>query len=383
VQSRAALLPNFDSYIADQSQTRNLAAFGIQFKIPIPGFQVPTFVGPFSTFDVRAQATQSVLDLASIRRFQASRGAVRSAESENRATQDQVASQVAKAYLAAMVADAQVESAKANVDLGEALVKLALNQKTAGTGTAIEATRARVQLANQRQQLLVAENQRRQARLQLLRAMGMPLETQVETAEQLAFVAVDTAGVEQALETALKMRPDLKAQQSREESARLTYSAAKLERVPSLAAFGDYGSIGTGLNHALPTRTYGVQLRVPIFDGGRRDGRRAEGLSQFRQESIKTSDLKQQIGLEVRLALDALKSAADQVKVAEEGLGLAEAEVAQAQRRYSAGVTNSIEVTDAQARLERARQNRISALSGYNSARLDLGQAMGTIQSML
>jgi outer membrane protein TolC len=64
--------------------------------------------------------------------------------------------------------------------------------------------------------------------------------------------------------------------------------------------------------------------------------------------------------------------------VAEEGLALAESELAQARRRYEAGVANGIEVTDAQTRLERARDSRIGALVSYNLAWLDLNAAMGT-----
>jgi outer membrane protein len=71
------------------------------------------------------------------------------------------------------------------------------------------------------------------------------------------------------------------------------------------------------------------------------------------------------------------------VKAAEDGLKLSENELAQAQRRYKAGVSNSVEVTDAQTRLQRARDNRINALYNYNVARIDLGTATGTIRSML
>ena len=91
-------------------------------------------------------------------------------------------------------------------------------------------------------------------------------------------------------------------------------------------------------------------MRVPIFDGGRRDARRAEAASQYRAEKVKTNDLKEQIELDVRLALDALRSAEEQVKVAREGLELAENELAQARRRYEAGVAIGLEVTDAQTR---------------------------------
>lgn len=120
-------------------------------------------------------------------------------------------------------------------------------------------------------------------------------------------------------------------------------------------------------------------MKVPIFDGGRRDARRADSLSELRQEQIRTRDLKQQVDLDVRLALDSVRSAASQVETAEEGLGLAENELAQARRRYEGGVANSIEVTDAQTRLDRARDNRIAALYNYNLARLDLATATGSI----
>jgi len=382
-QARAALLPSIESSMAQQNQTRNLAAFGIQISLPLPGFQFPERVGPFSTFDLRATASQSIFDLGSIRRFQASRAGLQAAQAESDSARDQVAGQVAKLYLAVLVTEAKLDAARANLELAEALVKLAINQKSAGTGTGIDVTRAKVQAANQRQRLVVATNERRQAHLQLLKAMGLKLDTEVQLTDSLAYAPVDSVTLEEAKGIALKSRADLKAQHSREENARLGYSATRLERVPSLVAFGDYGTIGTGIDHALPTRTYGVSLRIPLFDGGRRDARRSESLSQLRQEGVKTNDLRAQIELEIRLALDALRSAEEQVKVAEEGLQLAQDEVAQAQRRYQAGVTSSLEVTDAQTRLERARENRIAALFGYNAARIDLGQAMGAVRRMI
>ena len=382
-QARSALLPQVESSVGQQNQTRNLAAFGIQISLPIPGFQFPERVGPFNTFDARVTAAQSVFDLSSIRRFQASRASHQAADAETASARDQVAAQVAKLYLGALAAEARLEAARADLELAEALQRLAINQKAAGTGTAIEVTRAKTQAANQRQRLLVAENGRRRARLELLRAMGLDLSTEFQLTDRLTCAPIDAVTLEQARAAALGARADLKAQQGRQASARLNYTATRFERLPSLVGFADYGSIGSSLNHALPTRTYGLSLKVPLFDGGRRDARRAETASLLRQEQIKTGDLRRQIELEIRLALDALRSTEEQARVAEEGLTLAEEEVAQAQRRYQAGVTSSLEVTDAQTRLERARENRINALVAYNAARLDLGQALGAVRQMI
>src|SRR4029077_3816113 len=133
-----------------------------------------------------------------------------------------------------------------------------------------------VQLSNDRQRLTVAENNRRRAVLQLLRAMGLGLEMDVQLSDKLSYQAVDTAAVEALLETARKGRSDLKAQEQHVQTARMNYSAVEAERLPSINAFGDYGTIGNEIVGAHPTHTIGVQLKVPLFDSGRRAIRRQE-----------------------------------------------------------------------------------------------------------
>ncbi len=382
-QARAALLPDLSSSLTYRNQTLNLRANGLLFEIPtVPGlsFSFPSLVGPFTVMDARLSGTQSIFDFSSIRRFQAARAGISAAGSDLETMEEQVAAQVARAYLAAIRADTDVETARANITLSQAVLAQAESQKTAGTGTGIEITRAKVQLANDQQRLLVAENTRRRAHLQLLSAMDLRLDIELELTDRLGYVPMDAMTLEQAKTLALAERPDFKAQKARENSARLAASATKLERLPSLSAFGDYGSIGSGLDNALPIRTYGVSLRLPIFDGGRRDARRAESASQYRAELVRTKDLEEQIELDIRLALDALRSAEQQVKVARIGLELSENELAQARRRYEAGVAYGLEVTDAQTRLERARDNQTEALYNYNVARIDLDKAMGRVR---
>jgi outer membrane protein TolC len=381
-QARAAFLPDIEASVTDQSETVNLRTFGLNFPLPA-GVSFPSLVGPFSVFDARATANQSVFDFSSIRKYQSSKVTVEASKADAETTRNQVSDTVARSYLACLRADAKVETEQANVDLSDALLKLSNRQKTAGTGLAIEVTRAQVQLANDRQNLIVAQNDRRKAVLQLLRAVGLNLDAHIEFTDKLAYKPVDVGPMEAALDKARKERAELKAQAKREEIAKLNYGSVKAERLPSISAFGNYGSIGPEIIGALPTHSVGITLKVPVFDGGRRDARRAESLSQLRQEEIRSRDVKQQVDLDVRLALDSIKSAASQVDTAREGLTLAENELAQARRRYEGGVANSIEVTDAQTRLDRARDNQIAALYNYNLARLDLATATGSISEYL
>ena len=378
-QALSAFLPNVDGALSAASQTRNLQAFGIQFP-KIPGLSFPSFAGPFTVVDYRASASQSILDLASMQRYRAAKAMITVAELEAANSTNLTVQQVARAYVLALEGEATVNAAAANVGLAQALVKLADSQKNAGMGTGIDVTRARVQLANEEQRMLVAQNARERAKLELARAMGIDLAVTLELNDRVNDGSEIPPLLDEALKSAIEGRPDLRAQQKREMVAGLTVKSIAAERLPSIGAAGDYGVIGNGSDNMLPTRSIGVSLRVPIFDGGRRAARIAESGVLQRQERLRAADLAKQVQLEVRLSYNNLNSAREQIATAKQGLTLSENELAQAQRRFEAGVANSLELTDAQTRLSRARDNHLAALYQFNLARIDLAAATGTIQ---
>jgi outer membrane protein len=380
--ARAALLPNLDGSFNLRNQTENLSSFGFTFPAGLP-FTIPTFVGPFTVFDARLTATMDVFDFSTLRRYQSSKTYLEAAKADRDSTRDQVSQQVARAYLAAVRADDNVTTAKSNLDLSDALLKLAKNQKDVGTGTGIDVVRAQVQQANDRQHLFVAELDRNQAYLQLSRIIGLDLGKTVTLTDRMSYIPIDDPAIDAALSTASAARPDLKAQSKRVDAARLNYSAAKLESLPTVGAEGDIGPIGTSVDNARVTRTVGLSVRIPIWDSGRRASQREDSFSQWKQEQIRLKDLHEQVSLDVRLAADALRSADAQIAVAKEGLALSEQELAQARRRFENGVASSIEVTDAQTRLQRARDNQTAALFAHNLARIDWFAAMGKIENTL
>jgi len=378
-QAFSAFLPHLDGSASAANQTRNLRAFGIEFPA-VPGLNFPSFAGPFTVLDYRASASQSLLDLASIQRYKAAKALIGVAELEAANATNLTVQQVARAYVLALQGDAGVDTAQANVELARALVKLADNQKNAGMGTGIDVTRARVQLANEEQRLLVAQNSRERAVLELLRVIGVDMALTVELNDRVNDGSELPPVLEEILKAAQAGRQDLKAQQKRELVAGLNVQSVAAERWPSLGVAGDYGVIGNGSDNMLPTRSVGVSLRVPIFDGARREARRAEGGVLERQERLRAADLAKQVELDVRLSFNNLKSAREQIATAKQGLELSENELAQAQRRFEAGVANSLELTDAQTRLARARDNHLNALYQFNLARIDLAAATGGIQ---
>jgi outer membrane protein TolC len=375
VQARADLLPNLDSYVAEQNQTVNLHAIGLMFQTP--GFVIPNQVGPFFTFDARVRLNQNFLNLSAIRRSQAAHQDVHVAEAESDSARERIAGVVAKRYAAALRADAEVETAKANVQLAEALRDLAVNRQSVGEGADVEVTRAKLSVARNQQRLLAAETEHITAHLDLIYELNLDWNTTLHLTGKLGGMAAQSFAPENAVEVALKSRADFKLHQNRLASARLNYSAAKLERVPSIAGYADYGDLS-----GVPTHVAGVSLRVPLFDGGRIEADRAQTLSLVRQEQIRDKEFRNHVELEIRQALATLASAKSQVQVAEQAVALAEDELARARRRYEAGVTNSVEVVEAETRLENARDDRVAALFNSTDASIDLAEAMGTIRTI-
>ncbi len=91
-------------------------------------------------------------------------------------------------------------------------------------------------------------------------------------------------------------------------------------------------------------------------------------------------DLRGRIDYEVRNALLDLQSAETQVAVARENADLANQTLIQARDRFSAGVTDTIEVVQAQQLLAAANENYIGALGAHNAAKIALATAVGVAE---
>jgi outer membrane protein TolC len=118
-------------------------------------------------------------------------------------------------------------------------------------------------------------------------------------------------------------------------------------------------------------------LHIPIFLGGKVHADALEEDASLRQARQQLADLRGNIDYQVRSALLDLSSAADQVEVAKSSVDLAEQTLNQAKDRFSAGVTDNLEVIQAQEALASANENYISSLYSHNVAKIALVYSMG------
>ncbi|MCU1266493.1 MAG: hypothetical protein JWM21_2811 [Acidobacteria bacterium] len=379
-ESRSALLPNISGAAYQASVTANIAALGFQ-PGTFPGI-TNTFIGPFNNFDARARLVQTIFNLSAIKNYQAGRAGVRLAEYEEQLAREQVASGTALVYLEALRSGRAVAAAQANVDLAQALAKLAEDQRNAGVATGVDVTRAQVRLAEAQVQFARAQTSTEQATLNLQHVVGLTLGASLTLTDPLRFIEEPTPAPQSLIEQAGQNRPELRIAEEEIKVNKLEREAVRGEYLPSLEFVGDYGVSGiTPTNTALPTRRAAVQLNVPIFNGGLTQGREAVAASRQRQAELELGNVRGQVEQDVRLALATLRTAAAQVRASDESERLAERELEMARDRFRAGVGDNLEVTTAQTSLANARDAQVEALAAYNAARLNLAAATGRAET--
>jgi len=371
----ADLLPNIDGYVNETRQVINLAAFG--FNPAQFGF--PNIVGPFNVFDARVRVSQSIFDAHALNSARAESHNVAAAEHMVKSARDLVVLVSANLYLQALAARSRTDSARAQVQTAEAVFQQASNLKENGLVAGIDVVRADVQLGTERQRLTAAQNDFEKAKLQLARVIGLPPGQVFELVEELPYVPLPDMTLDAALERAYQVRPDYLAALERVQAAEATRRAVSGELLPAVRLHADYGTLG--LTPADSHYTYGITgaVTVPIFDGGRTRGRLAEADVDLRNRRAEAEDLKARIYYDVKSAFLDLQASGDQLQVATRARDLASQQLVQARDRFTAGVTNNVEVVQAQEAVALASEQYIGALYSYNVAKglLALGLGIG------
>jgi outer membrane protein TolC len=367
----SALLPNLTGGVSENVAQQNLAAEGLRF----PGF--PTIVGPYGYFDTRVYLTQSILNLKALNRERGAAEDERAAKYSYKDARDLVVLATGNAYLQAIAGAARVETSEAQVKNAQALYDKAVDQQNAGLSPAIDTLRARVELQNRQQQLIASRNDYAKQKLALIRAIGLPVGQEISLASKAPYDAFSALGIDQSLERAYSSRSDYLAAVQQVRAAEHYRKGAFAEYFPTIDVNADYGELG--VNPASVHGTYQVsgRLSIPIFQGGKTHADVLQAEATLQENRARLDNLHGQIEYEVRTALLDLESADQQVQVARSSVDLAEQTLTQARDRFAAGVTDNLEVVQAQETVAGAHESYISSLYSHNLAKIELVRAMG------
>jgi outer membrane protein TolC len=375
LRALSALLPQVNAGASENVEQFAKATLGIRF----PG--IPNVIGPFSYSTAQASASLYLFNFESIQRFRAAQTAEQAAQLSYSDTLDVVTLVVGNAYLAVIEANSRIIAQEAQVRNAQALYDQAVEQLQAGTSPQIDVTRSGVQLHTEQYNLSIARNNFAIAKLNLSRAIGLPLGQAFDLADQLPYKDLDPQTVEDALRRAYKSRSDFGAALDAVKSAQQQLSATRGERYPVLAASGDYGVQGPNFGSLHGAFTFQAGVSVPVFTGGRIKGDLEQAEASLRKRKAEAENLRGQIDYDVRTAFLNLQASREQVAVARQNVDLANENLSRSQERFRAGVTDSVEVVQAQQSLASANDQYIAGLYSHNLAKLQLARALGVART--
>jgi outer membrane protein TolC len=369
------LLPNVSARVQEDVQTLSLTALGLKSNVfPFP---VPRVIGSFNYFDARASVSQSLFNFHDLEKERSASESLKSAQYNYKDARELVVLAVGNAYLIAIAAAARIETTDAQVKNAQALYNRAVDQQKAGLNPAIDTLRSHVELQTRQQQLIAARNDFDKQKLSLARVIGLPPGQEFTLTEKTPYQSLTPLPLEQYLQRAYASRSDYQAAQAQVRAAEFSRRSATAGYYPSLDLRANYGDIGVTPAQSNGTWEVNGGLNIPIFTGGKVHSDVLEADSQLKQARSQFNDLRGRIDYEVRASLLDLSSAAEQVEVARSSVDLAEQTLAQSEDRFTAGVTDNLEVVQAQESVASAHESYIQSLYAHNLAKIELARAIG------
>ena len=230
--------------------------------------------------------------------------------------------------------------------------------------------RAEVRLTTERQRTTAAENDFQKSKLQLARVIGLPI-------GQSFTLSDSDPRTCRCPRCRSRTRSNEPTGSGRTIWRRWTACARPRRRgapcvgegLPSFKLRADYGTIGLTLSTSLPTFNVTGELGVPIFEGGRQQGRLAEADADLRERRAEAEDMKAEVYYDVRSAFLDLQATEEQLTAATRARELAALQLTQSRDRFAAGVVPNIEVVQAQEAVALASEQFINAQYGFNLAK--------------
>ena len=374
--ARSALLPNASGYLAETLQQISLGAEGLRFKIP--GFTIPPTIGPFNNIDLRGSLSQSIVDLSAWSNYRSSRDVVRASQFAARDAREMVVLAVCGAYLQVTATKERVKSAHAQLDTATALFQQTQQKRGVGLVPQIDVDRSEVEELTQQQRVISLENEVAKQKIILARLTGLPPSDEYDLTDDVPFLAAPDLSFEDALNQAFERRTDIKAAEAQIHAAERTLTAARDERLPSLSVNGNYGKIGTNPAQTQTTYYSAATLSIPIWLGGRTEGEITEAKASLAQRKAELEDTKGQVESDVRNAFLDLHAATSQVEVARRNLQVTRETLELTRQRFDAGVTDNVEVVQAQESLTTAELDVINSVFAHNVAKIGLARSIAS-----
>jgi outer membrane protein TolC len=377
-QALSALLPQISARAEETYQQFSLKSINLRVP-PQTGLHLGPTSGQYGYSEARITAVSPILNLALLDHYRQQKALERASALGTKDARDVVVFAVGAAYFQVVASQARVETAQAALASARELNSQVADQFKSEVSPEIDTLRANVELHTAEQRLTDAVNDLEKDKLTLDRITGIPLDQAWTPAGDYGYVAPLPDSPEPSQTKATRF--DVAGAKAGVTAAQFRLRSARAERLPEISFNANYG--GGGANPANYNQVDEIRgtVSVPIFTSGRIRSDIHAAESDLALHRAELADLEGRASYDVRTAqLDARASEAS-VKVAAENRTLAERALAQSQDRYKNGVTNYLEVLEAQEAVVAADENYIASLFSFNVAKISLARALGSAES--
>ena len=383
MRALSVLLPQLSADARQGYENLSYKEIGIKLP-PISGLPaLPSTSGAFGYQDARVSLEQSLYSARLRNQYRASRSDEQASMLSVQDSRDVVVFAVGTAYLQVIASTARLETAKAQLASAGELDQQTANQVANEVAAEIDSIRAQVERQSAEQRLTNAANQLEKDKLTLARIIGLAIDQDFGLTDPLVYHPLSGITSETAMAEALRSRADLRSAEASVQAATFTLRAQKAQRLPVVSLTADYGGAGANVGNINQVYSIAGNITVPIYTGGRIHSDIEQAQADLTRREAEYEDLKGRVAYDVRVAWLDLSASDSSVKVAQRNKSLADKALVQSQDRYSNGVTNYLEVVQAEEAVSGANENYIQSLFSYNVAMISLARAIGGAETKL
>ena len=288
---------------------------------------------------------------------------------------------VSNAFLATLSVDQVMEASKRRFDYAKQALEAARARYAAGLVSVNDVTRAELEYATAEMGMTQVKGQVETTWLQLSYLLDdeSTLQKKLQTPEFLLKAAAeDSLAVEPLIAQAQNRRPDLNSLRWRARAQHALILEPSLRYLPSLSFNGQYTYTNeAGLTGKNFNWNVGLTLSWSIFDGLTRNADYKERRALAYMADLDVQSAERKVGIDVRGTVVALNNARASLSLATIAQSVAKKNASETAELYRQGLSQALQVADANVRLFEAEVGLVNARYNLGIAYLNLETALG------
>ncbi|MGJ1431664.1 TolC family protein [Sphingobacterium spiritivorum] len=346
-------------------------------------------VGGKNTFNGFVSLYQPILDPVSHRLIKASEINEKIQSEKTEDIMSRVALGVSTRYLDILMMKRQLILLEQSYERNVTALKDSRALLAQGRGLKSDTLRSFIAVENLRSSVSYLKNNIEVSGIELKRLIGLEEPEELELTDELESnvkaIGTEFLTVSEALDIAETNRNDLNVQQLAIDLQEQKLSATKAELLPKLAVIGQYQVQAQADNlkfndYVWPRTSFlGLQLSVPIFNGGRSKSRISQSRILAKQEQVRLNDLKDEVKTTLASIISKWKEASSQLEIQVTTVQSAELNHQMTEDRFKNGLGSRLELTDAELALTQAKINYLQAVYNLRILYTELQHALGLL----